>query len=90
MLNIETVSITLVSLSCENIVGKWTDAETSKYSGDSSSKVAAAEHDAREHGTQAGIFERGNSSKNSERLSRDDASGKEAMGFWESIFGSKR
>jgi hypothetical protein len=67
-------------------MGKWTDADTSKHSGDSSSKVAAAEHQAREDATKDGVFERGNS----ERFSQDDKSGKEATGFWESIFGSKK
>lgn len=68
-------------------MGKWTDSDTSAHSGDSSSKVAAAEHDARDHATEEGVFERGNSSKNSERFSRDDDSGKAATGFWASIFG---
>ena len=70
-------------------MGKWTDADTAKHSGDSSSKVAEAEHTARDDATKAGLFERGNSSKNSERFSRDDDSGKEATGFWSSIFGKK-
>ena len=69
------------------VVGKWSDSDTSGHSGDSSSKVAAAEHDARDDATRDGIFERGNSAKNSERFSRDDSSGKEAGGFWSSIFG---
>lgn len=68
-------------------MGKWTDADTSNYSGDSSSKVAEAEHTARDDATNAGVFERGNSEKNSERFSRDDDSGSAATGFWNSIFG---
>ncbi len=71
-------------------MSKWTDADTSGHSGDSSSKVSSAEHDARDHATSAGVFERGNSSKNSERFSRSDSSGKAATGFWDSIFGSKK
>lgn len=71
-------------------MGKWSDTDTAKHSGDSSSKAARAGHDARDDAVKDGIFERGNSAKNSERFSRDDATGKEAMGFWESIFGSKK
>lgn len=71
-------------------MGKWTDADTAAYSGDSASKVAEAGHTARDDATAAGVFERGNSSKNSERFSRDDESGREATGFWNSIFGSKK
>lgn len=67
------------------IVGKY--SENTGASGDSSSQAAHAEHDARDHATEAGVFERGNSSKNSERFSRDDDSGKAAGGFWSSIFG---
>ena len=66
-------------------MGKYSDNTSS--SGDSSSKAAEAEHDARDHATEAGVFERGNSSKNSERFSRDDNSGHAAGGFWSSIFG---
>lgn len=36
-------------------MGKWTDSDTSKNTGDSSSKVAAAEHDARDHATKEGV-----------------------------------
>lgn len=68
----------------------WKDSDTAKESGDSSSKVAEAGHDFRDHATEAGVFERGNSSKNSERFSRDDSAGKAAGGFWDSIFGSKK
>lgn len=71
-------------------MGKWTDTDTSNYSGDSSGKVSAAEHQAREDATKDGVFERGNDSKNSERFNRDDKSGKEASGFWNSVFGSKK
>lgn len=71
-------------------MGKWTDGDTAKHSGDSSSKVSQAEHDARDHATKEGSFERGNSSKNSERFSRDTESGKEATGFWNSIFGGSK
>lgn len=73
-----------------NIVGKWTDKDTSNETGDSSSKVAEAEHDARDDGEKAGIFERGNNEKNSERFSRDDSAGQAATSFWDSIFGSKK
>lgn len=71
-------------------MGKWTDSDTSKHSGDSSSKVSEAEHDARDHATDAGLFERGDGSRNSERFSRTDESGQRAESFWDSIFGSKR
>lgn len=70
-------------------MGKWTDSDTAAHSGDSTSKVAEAEHNARDDAEKAGIFERGNSSKNSERFSRNDESGQAAGGFWSSIFGSK-
>jgi hypothetical protein len=70
-------------------VGKWTDKDTSGYSGDSTSKVASAEHDARNDAEKAGLFERGNDTKNSERFSKDDDSGKEATGFWKSLFRMK-
>lgn len=69
-------------------MGKYIDNTSS--SGDSSSKAAQAEHDARDHATEAGVFERGNSAKNSERFSKDDSAGRAAGGLWESIFGSKK
>lgn len=65
-------------------MGKYND--NTKDSGDSSSKAAEAEHDARDHATEAGVFERGNSEKNSTPFSKDDDSGKEASGFWSSLF----
>lgn len=58
--------------------------------GDSSSKAAAAEHDARNHATEAGVFERGNNEKNSKPFSRTDSSGSAAMSLWDAIFGSKK
>lgn len=71
-------------------MGKWTDNDTAKYSGDSGSKVAEAGHDARKDASDAGIYERGDSSKNRERFSKNDESGQRATGFWDSIFGSKK
>lgn len=68
-------------------MSKWTDKDTQKVSGDSAQKVSSAEHDARDHATKAGVFERGNKEKNSQRFSRDDDSGKSATGFWKSLFG---
>ncbi len=68
-------------------MAKWTNEDTTSYSGDSSSKVAAAEHAAPDDASKAGIFERGNPEKNSQRFSRDDDSGKAASSFWGSIFG---
>ncbi|MFA6270450.1 MAG: hypothetical protein WC657_04560 [Candidatus Paceibacterota bacterium] len=70
-------------------MGKWTDNDTAKESGDSQHKVSEAEHDARDHATDSGLFERGNDAKNSERFSKDDESGQRAGSFWDSIFGSK-
>lgn len=67
-------------------MGKWTDSDTSDHSGDSSSKVAAAEHQARDDATPE-FFERGNDEKNSKPFPKDDDSGKAASGFWKSIFG---
>lgn len=64
-------------------MGKWTNEDTSKASGDSTSKAAAAGHQAREDATKAGLFERGNSEKNSRSFSRTDESGERATGFWE-------
>ncbi len=68
-------------------MGKWTDGDTSAHSGDSLGKVSSAEHSARDDATDAGLFERGNSSLNSTPFPRDDDSGKAATGFWKSIFG---
>lgn len=68
-------------------MGGYSDKDTAKESGDSSSKVAEAEHHARDHATEAGVFERGNSEKNSKPFPKDDDSGKAAGGFWSSIFG---
>ncbi len=70
-------------------MGKWTDRDTSKHSGDSLKDVARAEHAARDDAEKAGVFERGNSSKNSERFSKTDESGSRAESFWSSIFGKK-
>jgi len=67
-------------------MGKYSDNTAS--SGDSSSRAARAEHDARDDATEDGVFERGDSSKNSERFSKSDDSGKAATSFWNSIFGS--
>lgn len=69
-------------------MGKY--SENTAQSGDSSSQAARAEHDARDHATSAGLFERGNREKNSTPFSRDDSSGQAAGGFWSSIFGSKK
>ncbi|MCG2695187.1 hypothetical protein L6261_03865 [Candidatus Parcubacteria bacterium] len=71
-------------------MGKWSDVDTSKYTGDSTSKVAEAEHQARDDAEKSGLFERGNSEKNKERFSRKDESGSAATSFWDSIFGSKK
>lgn len=68
-------------------MGKWTDKDTSDHSGDSSNKVAKAEHDARDDATKVGLFERGNPEKNSERFSKSDESGERATSFWKSLFG---
>ncbi len=69
-------------------MGKYDDNIAS--SGDSSSKAAQAEHDARKHATDADLFKRGDDSKNSKPFSKDDESGRQATGFWNSIFGSKK
>lgn len=68
-------------------MGKWSDSDTSKETGDSLGQVAKAEHQARDDATEAGVFERGNDEVNSQPFSRDDDSGKAATGFWASIFG---
>lgn len=68
-------------------MARWTDKDTAKYSGDSTSKVAAAEHQARDDATKEGLFSRGDSAKNSQPFSRVDKTGREAMSFFESIFG---
>jgi len=70
-------------------MGKWTDADTAKDNGDSTSNIAKTEHTARDDATKAGVFERGNSSKNSKPFSKTDKSGARATGFWNSIFGKK-
>lgn len=68
-------------------MGKYTDSDNASYGGDSSSKVAEASHDARDHATSSGLFERGNNSKNSTRF-KDDTG--QATGFWSSIFGGSK
>jgi hypothetical protein len=68
-------------------MGRWSNSDTGKETGDSSSKVAAAEHKARDDAQKSGDFERGNNSKNSERFDRDSDAGKAATGLWNSIFG---
>lgn len=55
---------------------------------DSGNKTAQAEHDARDHATEMGVFERGNSSKNSERFSQNDSYAEEGRGLMSSIFGA--
>ena len=67
-------------------MGKWTDKDTSKYTGDDIDKVSEAEHDARDHATKDGVFERGNKDRNSERFDRNDSSGSLAEKLWDSIF----
>ncbi|OGD68845.1 hypothetical protein A2996_02300 [Candidatus Campbellbacteria bacterium RIFCSPLOWO2_01_FULL_34_15] len=69
---------------------KWTVKDTADYTGDSTSKASAAEHQARDDAEKAGVFERGNDEKNSKPFNKDDASGKEATSFWDSLFGSKK
>jgi hypothetical protein len=68
-------------------MGKWTDADTARETGDSSSQAAHAGHAARDDCETSGEFERGNDEKNSKPFSRDDAGGRAATGFWKSIFG---
>jgi hypothetical protein len=68
-------------------MGKWTDKDTSDHSGDSSSKVSEAAHQARDDAEKSGDFERGNDEKSQHKFSRDDKSGKAASSFWGSIFG---
>ncbi|MGB2580689.1 MAG: hypothetical protein WBC83_03265 [Minisyncoccia bacterium] len=68
-------------------MSRGSERETAEETGCSVKEARASEHDARNHATDAGLFERGNSSKNRERFSRDDSSGKSAGGFWSSIFG---
>ena len=66
---------------------EWTDKDTADYSGDSSSKIAEAEHQAREDATKDGCFERGNDEKNSTPFSKSGTDDGGAGGFWKSIFG---
>jgi len=68
-------------------MGKYTDADTAKQSGDSLSQVAKAEHVARDDATAAGLFKRGDNETNSKPLSKTDESGERATGFWKGIFG---
>ena len=70
-------------------MSKWTDSDTSSFSGDSNHKVRAAEHDAREHATKSGVFERGNDSKNSKTFSKNTKDGKRAQSFFKSLFGKE-
>lgn len=71
-------------------MGKFTVKDNARVTGVSTSKAAAVEHLCRDDATKSGFFSRGNSNKNSERVSRTDRSGREATGFWGSIFGSKK
>lgn len=71
-------------------MGKWTDADTAKETGDSLKQVAEAEHQAREDATRVGLFERGNSEKNSQRFPGNDDTAKEAKGFFSRLFGSSK
>lgn len=65
------------------IVGKYSDNTSS--SGDSSSKAAEAEHDARDHATKDGVFERGNDVKNSTPF--ENTPGGWASGFADALSG---
>jgi len=67
----------------------WTNKDTSRYTGDSTSKVAHAGNVARDDATKAGLFSRGDSVTNSQRFSRSDDSETRATSFWNSIFGDK-
>jgi hypothetical protein len=68
-------------------MGKWTDADTAKHSGDSLKDVARAEHQARDDAEKEGIFKRGDSETNSKPFSKTDESGERATGFWKGLFG---
>lgn len=69
-------------------MGGWKDSDTANHSGDSSSKVAEAGHDFRDHATEMGVFERGNSARNSERFSQTDSYAEEGRGLLRSILGA--
>lgn len=71
-------------------LGKWSNEDTAANTGSSTSQAAAAGHAARDDAEKAGVFERGNDAKNSERFSRDDDSGRAATSLWDSIFGGKK
>lgn len=68
-------------------MGKWTHEDTAKETGCKTTEAAAAEHQARDDATKAGVFERGNSELNSQPFTKDDDAGQAATGFWKSIFG---
>ncbi len=68
-------------------MGKFTVSDNAANSNVSTGEAAAAEHQARDDASASGSFERGDSSKNSERFSSSDSSGQAASGFWASIFG---
>lgn len=74
----------------ETSVSKWGNKDTAAQTGCSTSQAAAAAHLARDDATKAGLLERGNSEKNSQRFSRSDESGQAATSFWGSIFGSSK
>lgn len=67
-------------------MGKWTDKDTSKYTGDDLEKVSEAEHDARDHATKEGVFERGDKDLNKQSFDRNDSAGSLAGKLWDSIF----
>jgi len=66
-------------------MSRESEKDTARETGCSIKEARASEHDARNHATEAGVFERGNSSKNSERF--DNSPGGWVSGFWDAIRG---
>jgi hypothetical protein len=65
-------------------MSKYTETDAAQDSGSSTSSVAHAWHDARDHARDEGSL----SQKGS--FSRSSDSGQRAQGFWSSIFGSSK
>lgn len=66
-------------------MSRETEKDTAKETNCSIKEARAAEHDARNHGTEAGVFERGNDEKNSEPF--DNSPGGWASGFADALSG---
>ena len=65
-------------------MGKWTNKDTSDHSGDSSSKVSEAAHQARNDAEKSGDFERGNDENH--HRDADYSSWQQLKEYWKSPY----